>query len=162
MTQFSLFISYQEVFKYCLCHLSPFGNPEDTFLHSYIEICSWQLCATKSLKICLNRHMCTTKIEAKESLSNHKDLPSLLKCWMSAMQNTVVFYYRDVKSFHTVFQISNLYFRHRYQEGKVSSCLELQILSFVLSFNTRQNLRPDFNCFQMFLCMFLLKPLTII
>lgn len=33
---------------------------------------------------------------------------------------------------------------------KVSSCLELQILSFVLSFNIRQDLRPDFNRFQMF------------
>lgn len=44
---------------------------------------------------------------------------------------------------------------------KAPSCLELQMLSFVLSFKIRQNLRPDFNCFQMLLCMLLLKPLAI-
>lgn len=112
----SLFISYQEVFKHWLCH-SPLGNPEYICLHSYTEKCNWQVCATKSLKKCLNGHMWITTIDANQRIDNH-DSPSLLKCWISATQNATVFYYRDVKSFHTLFQTYNLYFRQGYQGGK--------------------------------------------
>lgn len=81
-------------------------------------MCSWQLLPPSSLKSRLNRRKCATETEAKQSLNNHTELPSLFKCWISAPENIIVFYYRDVKSFHRVFQTFNLNFRHRYQEGK--------------------------------------------
>lgn len=61
--------------------------------------------------------MCPTNTDAKQSADNHGS-PSLLKRWMSATPNGAVFYYQDANSFHAVFQISNLYFRQRHQEGK--------------------------------------------